>query len=120
MVPKPNGSPPIAGWIPRLQSGKPQLEQPKRAYNRTSARTQGMTGLLEELDLRVATELYHWSPKANMYYNQEVLLREQVQAKEHCISKQIPRHRHLQVFFYVQDLLANTPLGKIDPNWKPP
>jgi Alginate lyase/Exostosin family len=70
------GPPPAAGWVSRLFSGKPELEEKNKSYRRGKARTDGMTRILSKLDVQVATKLYGWNASTWMFYDRTILAKE--------------------------------------------
>ncbi|KAG7369695.1 alginate lyase-domain containing protein [Nitzschia inconspicua] len=70
------GPPPAAGWVSRLFSGKSRLEKKNTSPQRVKARTDGMTRMLQRLDLQVATKLHGWNSSTWMFYDQGILAKE--------------------------------------------
>ncbi|KAG7339486.1 alginate lyase-domain containing protein [Nitzschia inconspicua] len=70
------GPPPPAGWVTRLFSGKPHLEEKNKSYRRGKARTDGMTRMLQRLDLRVAAKVHGWNASTWMFYDRGILAKE--------------------------------------------
>ena len=66
----------VAGWVPRLSAGTTEDDS-----IREHARSTGMALLLQQLDSRVATELYGWSRHTYMYYDRDILRQEREKAQ---------------------------------------
>ncbi|KAL3917008.1 MAG: hypothetical protein SGILL_004914, partial [Bacillariaceae sp.] len=69
------GATPSAGWVSRLFSGSPHMEERDKSRMRGKARTDGMMMLVRRLDLRVATELNHWNSSTWMYYDRDIMMK---------------------------------------------
>ncbi|KAG7339483.1 alginate lyase-domain containing protein [Nitzschia inconspicua] len=82
------GPPPPAGWVSRLFSGKSQLEKKNKSSKRVKARTDGMTRMLQRLDLDVATKVHGWNSSTWMFYDQGIL------AKEAQFWANLQQHNH--------------------------
>ncbi|KAG7359376.1 alginate lyase-domain containing protein [Nitzschia inconspicua] len=80
------GPPPPAGWVTRLFSGKRRLEKKNKSSKRVKARTDGMTRMLQRLDLDVATKVHGWNSSTWMFYDRGILAKEAefwVNAQQH-------------------------------------
>jgi hypothetical protein len=72
----------------RLFSGKPKLEEKNKTYRRGKARTDGMTRILQQLDVRVATELYGRNASTWMFYDRTILQKEADMWRRHQQQQQ--------------------------------
>ena len=67
---------PRAGWVMRLSSGVPHLEEEGKLAGRGAARFYSMKKIVNTLDRRAGAELHDWTPKKLLFFNLETMKRE--------------------------------------------